>query len=73
MASKEIHVNHLAPRWQIHLCTVGDHLELAYCVILWEMTVMETVNKGHGEEQTTVAWKHTAQISPEMAGLLYIN
>lgn len=29
------------------MCTVGDHLELACCVILWEMTVMETVNKGH--------------------------
>lgn len=37
------------------------------------MTVMETVNKGHREEQTSVAWKHTAQISPEMVGLLYIN
>lgn len=39
----------------------------------WEMTVMETVDKGHREEQTTVAWKHTAQAFPEMVGLLYAN
>lgn len=34
-----------------------------FCLI---SDVMKTVSKGHHEEQTTVALKHTVQISPEM-------